>query len=104
MPHRLDEQEHVYDDWNRKHAAAAPDCAPGTVPGANRPAGARPPCPASPSVAASAAGEAFSGQPRGSRAAWHGRSKDPIICEGWAGCDLLSALLPVTRSTFPLKW
>lgn len=55
MPHRLDEQEHVYDDWNRKHAAAAPDCAPGTVPGANRPAGARPPCPASPSVAASAA-------------------------------------------------
>jgi hypothetical protein len=63
MPHSLDEQEHIYDDWNRKHAAAAPDCVPGTLPGANRPAGARSPCPASPSVPASAASSASSGPP-----------------------------------------
>jgi len=43
MPHRLDEQEHVYDAWNRQHAAAAACAAP-------KQTGA--PCPASPPVAA----------------------------------------------------
>lgn len=63
MPHNLDEQEHVYDAWNRKHAAAAPDCVPGTLPGANKPTGGRSSCPASPSVPASAASSASSGPP-----------------------------------------
>jgi hypothetical protein len=63
MPHSLDEQEHIYDDWNRKHAVAAPDCVPGALVGANRPAGARLPCPASRSAPASAASSASSDPP-----------------------------------------
>ncbi|HVW74586.1 MAG TPA: hypothetical protein VHC39_13180 [Rhizomicrobium sp.] len=55
MPHSPGEQERVYDDWNRKHAAASPACIAATPPAADRSAGARPPCPASPSVPAPAA-------------------------------------------------
>ncbi len=58
MPHRLDEQEHVYDAWNRQHAAAVPDCAAGTQAGA-----ARAPCPAAPPAASPATSPASSGSP-----------------------------------------
>ncbi|HEX4272984.1 MAG TPA: hypothetical protein VHZ32_16450, partial [Rhizomicrobium sp.] len=58
MPRSPAEQEKIYADWNREHAARAPDCV-----ATNKPADTRAPCPASPSVPASAASPASAAPP-----------------------------------------
>ena len=45
MPHSLDEQERVYDAWNRQHPKPAAECAPEPPPGAHKAAAS---CPAPP--------------------------------------------------------